>query len=70
VRKWRKKLEPRGPLLAAWTSTGELPPLDEEELQASLAMCDASMAELEGGGGLSISEARELSLQRLRQLTQ
>jgi len=56
--------------LAQEPTPDELPPLDEEELQASLTMCDASMAELEGGGGLSISEAHELSLQRLRQLTQ
>ncbi len=54
--------------LAHQPTPDELPQLAEEELQASLAMCDESMAEFEAGGGLSIGEARELSLQRLRQL--
>lgn len=51
--------------LAHQPTPDELPPLSAEELQASLAMCDTGMAEYEAGGGLSINEAHELSLQRL-----
>ncbi len=56
--------------LAQQPTPSELPPLSEEELQASLAICDKSMAAYEAGGSLSLNEARELSLQRLRRLAQ
>jgi hypothetical protein len=56
--------------LAQEPTPEEMASLSEEEMQASLTMCDTSMAELEAGKGLSIGEAREFSLQRLRQLTQ
>jgi len=55
--------------LAQEPTPGELPPLAEDELQASLAMCNESMAEFEAGQGLTINEAHNLSLRRLRQLT-
>jgi len=43
-----------------------LPPMSEEELQASLAMCDRGMAEIEAGQGMGIEEAERRTLERLR----
>jgi len=40
--------------------------LSEEDLQASLAMCDRGMAEIEAGKGMSIEEALRLSLEKLQ----
>ena len=56
--------------LAQQPTPSELESLSAEELRASLAMCDESISQFEAGAGLSIDEARELSLQRLRQLVQ
>lgn len=40
-------------------------PLNEEELQASLAMCDESMAQIERGEGMSTQEARQRTITEL-----
>ena len=47
-------------LSLAYNARNELPPLREEQLQASLAMCDQGMAEFAGGGG---RDAREVMLE-------
>ena len=56
--------------LAHQPSVAEFPPLGSDELKASLDMIDHSMAEIDAGGGMSMEEARQLSLKRLQQLTQ
>ncbi len=50
--------------LAQEPTPEELAPLSEEELQASLAMCDESVAQFDAAKGLSITEAHQLSLQQ------
>jgi len=41
-------------------------PLADEELQASLAMIDAGMEEIAAGGGLTVDQARQHSLEQLK----
>lgn len=44
--------------------------LNSNELAASLALIDQSVAEFEAGGGLSLDEARQRTQERFQQLTQ
>jgi len=44
----------------------EFAPLADEELQASLAMIDAGMEEIASGGGLTVDQARQHSLEQLK----
>ena len=54
--------------LAQQPSIAAGPRLSPQQLEASLAVIDKSMAELEAGGGLSLEEARRRTLERLEQL--
>jgi len=56
--------------LAKQPSAAESPYLSPNELAASLAMIDRSMAEFKAGGGLSIEEAHQRSLEHFQQLTE
>ncbi|MEQ8211859.1 MAG: hypothetical protein RH917_18825 [Lacipirellulaceae bacterium] len=53
--------------LAEQPTSQEHPPLSEQQLQASLASCDLSMAQFEQGLGLTTEEARERTKNLLRQ---
>lgn len=53
--------------LAEQPTTQEYPPLSEQELQASLASCDLSMAQFEQGKGFSTEQARQRTKNLLRQ---
>ena len=54
--------------LAQQPSVDELPKLTPQELEESLAMIDKSMAEFEAGGGLTLEQARQRTLERFQQL--
>ena len=43
--------------LAHHADPADLPPLSEEELRASLEMCDRGMAEIDAGGGRDARQA-------------
>ena len=45
-------------------------PLTDEEMEASLAMIERSLAEFEAGKGLTLDQARERTLRRMAQQQQ
>jgi len=52
--------------LAQEPTPDELPPLGDEELQASLEMIDAGIKEIVAGGGLTVDQARQQSLDQIK----
>ncbi len=52
--------------LAHQPAREDFAPLSDEELEASLAMIDRSMEEFSAGGGLTLDQAREKSLELLK----
>lgn len=63
---WEKFVADHLSALASRPVPSELQPMSDEDLKASVAMIEESMQQIERGEGMTVAEARDRTLAKLR----